>query len=59
MNSRRKGLKTNNDKSAVGYVEKGKLARICHRWMSRSNGENLGREVIRNFGQKSSQRQFF
>ena len=36
-----KRSKKNDDKSAVAYIENRKLARkrICHRWMSRSNGE--------------------
>ena len=40
MNSRRKGLKKNDDKSACGYIEKGKLARkrICLKSMSRPRG---------------------
>ena len=45
-----KWSKSKNDKSAVAIL-KGKLARkrICHRWMSRSTGATLGREVIRNW----------
>ena len=46
-----KRSKTNNDKSAVAMLKKGKLARkrICLRCLSRSNGATCDKEVMRNW----------